>query len=149
MADPTDPTEVKTMLTVGRVAKQTGLSPKAIRLYEADGLIDPPERTAAGYRTYSDQSLPVLRFIRQAQALGLSLKEIKRILDLQRHGQQPCDLVIDLLDEHLAQVDQRIADLQALRETLQGARDRADQAAGRGERGVICHIIESVPTDAG
>ncbi|MGP3979828.1 heavy metal-responsive transcriptional regulator [Streptomyces sp. KR80] len=138
------------MLTVGRIAAQVGLSPKAVRLYESNGLIDPPERTAAGYRTYADTALPALRFIRQAQALGLSLKEIKRILDLQRHGQQPCDLVIDLLDEHLAQVEQRIADLQALKKTLQGARDVADQAAGRGEPGVICPIIESAiaPGDA-
>ncbi|GEC06514.1 Cu(I)-responsive transcriptional regulator [Streptomyces spinoverrucosus] len=131
------------MLTVGRIAAQSGLSPKAVRLYEANGLIDPPERTAAGYRTYTATALPALRFIRQAQALGLSLKEIKRILDLQRHGQQPCGLVINLLDEHLAQVDQRIADLQALKKTLQEARHVADQAAGRGEPGVICPIIES------
>ncbi|MGY5080918.1 heavy metal-responsive transcriptional regulator [Streptomyces nigrescens] len=131
------------MLTVGRVAKRTGLSPKAVRLYEANGLIDPPERTASGYRTYTDKVLPELHFIRRAQALGLSLKEIRRILDLQRHGQQPCDLVIDLLDDHLAQVDQRIADLQALKKTLQDARHAADQAAGRGEPGVICPIIES------
>ena len=131
------------MLTVGRVAEQTGLSPKAVRLYEAGGLIDPPERTPAGYRIYTDQTLPVLRFIRQAQALGLSLKEIKRILDLQREGQQPCDLVIGLLDDHLADIDQRIADLQALRHTLKNARDHADQAAHRGEADVICPIIES------
>ena len=64
------------MLTVGRVAEQAGLSAKAIRLYEANGLIDPPERTAAGYRTYTEQVLPVLRFIRQAQSLGLSLAQI-------------------------------------------------------------------------
>ncbi|MFI5520511.1 heavy metal-responsive transcriptional regulator [Streptomyces platensis] len=137
------------MLTVGRVAKQTGLSPKAVRLYEANGLIDPPERTAAGYRTYTESALPKLHFIRQAQTLGLSLKEIKRILDLQRQGRQPCELVTDLLDEHLTEIDRRIADLRSLRETLQTARDRADQAAGRGEPGVICHIIESVPTRDG
>ncbi|KUL42549.1 MerR family transcriptional regulator [Streptomyces regalis] len=131
------------MLTVGRVAKQTGLSPKAVRLYEAHGLIDPPERTPAGYRTYTDKALPELHFIRQAQTLGLSLKEIKRILDLQRQGQQPCELVTSLLDQHLDEIDRRIADLQGLRQTLQAARDRADQAAGRGEPGVICHIIES------
>ena len=134
-------------LTVGRVARQTGLSAKALRLYETNGLIDPPERTPAGYRTYSEDAFPELHFIRQAQTLGLSLKEIKRILDLQRQGQQPCELVTGLLDEHLAEIDRRIADLQALRVTLQGARDRAGQAAGRGEQGVICHIIESTPID--
>ncbi|MEC4018497.1 heavy metal-responsive transcriptional regulator [Streptomyces sp. H27-D2] len=135
------------MLTVGRVAKQAGLSPKAVRLYEANGLIDPAERTAAGYRSYPEKALPELHFIRQAQALGLSLKEIKRILDLQRQGAQPCDLVTSLLDEHLAEIDRRIEDLQTLRETLKSARDRADQAADRGEPGVICHIIEATPTD--
>ncbi|WP_336048078.1 MerR family DNA-binding protein [Streptomyces sp. CA2R101] len=62
-------------------------------------------------------------------------------------GEQPCGLVTSLLDEHLAEIDQRIADLQALRGTLRSARDRADQAAGRGEDGVICHIIQSVPAD--
>ncbi|MCJ1676178.1 heavy metal-responsive transcriptional regulator [Streptomyces sp. APSN-46.1] len=130
------------MLTVGSIAAESGLSPKAVRLYEAGGLIDPPERTAAGYRTYTDDVIPVLRFIRQAQALGLSLKEIKDILDLQRRGEQPCGLVTDLLDQHLADIDRRIADLQALRATLRSARAQAGQAAGRGERAVVCRIIE-------
>ena len=130
-------------VTVGQVARQTGLSAKAIRLYEANGLIDPPERTAADYRTYTDQALPALRFIRQAQALGLSLKEIREILDLQRQGQRPCALVLDLVDAHLAEIDRRVADLEALRRTLRAARDHAHQAAGRGEAAVICPIVES------
>ncbi|MET8326204.1 heavy metal-responsive transcriptional regulator [Streptomyces sp. NPDC005181] len=134
------------MLTVGRVAAQAGLSPKAVRLYEANGLIDPPERTAAGYRTYTNDAVPVLGFIRQAQALGLSLKEIKDILDLQRRGEQPCGLVTDLLDQHLADIDRRIADLEALRTTLQYARAQADQAVGRGEDAVVCRIIENAPS---
>ncbi|WP_149830742.1 heavy metal-responsive transcriptional regulator [Streptomyces tailanensis] len=137
------------MLTVGRIAARTGLSPKAVRLYEANGLIDPPERTAAGYRTYTDEAIPVLGFIRQAQALGLSLKEIKDILDLQRRGEQPCGLVTDLLDQHLADIDRRIADLQALRTTLQHARAQADQAADRGEQALVCRIIESATSGEG
>jgi DNA-binding transcriptional MerR regulator len=131
------------MLTVGRIAAATGLSPKAVRLYETHGLIDPPERTAAGYRTYTDDAVPVLGFIRQAQALGLSLKEIKDILDLQRSGEQPCGLVTDLLDRHLADIDRRIADLEALRATLRQARAQADQAADRGDEALVCRIIES------
>jgi len=131
------------MLTVGRIAARTGLSPKAVRLYEAGGLIDPPDRTAAGYRTYTDDAVPVLGFIRQAQALGLSLKEIKDILDLQRRGEQPCGLVTDLLDKHLADIDRRIADLQDLRTTLQRARTQADQAVDRGDEALVCRIIEN------
>lgn len=60
-------------------------------------------------RTYDHQALPTLPFIRQAQTLGLSLKEIKLILDLQRQGQQQCDRVIGMLDKHLDQIDRRIA----------------------------------------
>lgn len=135
------------MLTVGRIAARTGLSPKAVRLYEANGLIDAPERTDAGYRTYTADTIPVLGFIRQAQALGLSLKEIKDILDLQRRGEQPCTLVTGLLDKHLADIDRRIADLESLRTTLQHARAQADQAVGRGDEALVCHIIEgSAPT---
>ncbi|MFE1961518.1 MerR family DNA-binding protein [Streptomyces sp. NPDC059479] len=89
-----------------------------------------------------------MRFIRQAQALGLSLKEIKAVLDLQRGGERPCDFVTSLLDQHLADIDRRIADLEALRETLQGARAQADQAAERGESAMICRIIEgAAPLD--
>ncbi|WKX69385.1 heavy metal-responsive transcriptional regulator [Streptomyces sp. XD-27] len=135
------------MLTVGRIAAQTGLSPKAVRLYEANGLIDPPERTAPGYRTYTAQAVLVLGFIRQAQALGLSLKEIKEILDLQRRGEQPCGFVTDLLDQHLADIDRRIADLQALRVTLQRTRAQAGRAADRGDDAVVCRIIESAASE--
>jgi DNA-binding transcriptional MerR regulator len=131
------------MLTIGRVAEQTGLSPKAIRLYETGGLIDPPERTPAGYRIYTEQALQTLHFIRQAQTLGLSLKEIKSILDLRRDGHRPCALVTDLLDQHLAETDRRIADLKALRATLRAARERANAAASPGEPAAICHIIEA------
>ncbi|MEU9010720.1 heavy metal-responsive transcriptional regulator [Streptomyces sp. NPDC048479] len=137
------------MLTVGRIAAQTGLSPKAVRLYEANGLIDPPERTAAGYRTYTDEAIPVLGFIRQAQALGLSLKEIKEILDLQRRGEQPCGLVSNLLDQHLADIERRIADLQALRTTLQNARAQADQAVDQGQSALVCRIIEGITASSG
>jgi MerR family copper efflux transcriptional regulator len=110
------------MLTIGRVAQQTGLTPKAVRLYETHGLIAPPARTASGYRTYQPKDLPVLRFIRQAQALGLTLKEIKTILDVRRGGRAPCALVAHLLDEHLAETERRIAELQELRAALRTTR---------------------------
>ncbi|WP_374324574.1 MerR family DNA-binding protein [Streptomyces sp. AP-93] len=64
------------------------------------------------------------------------------MLDLQRSGEQPCGLVTDLLDQHLADIDRRISDLQALRTTRRGARAQADQATGRGESAVVCRIIE-------
>lgn len=130
------------LLTVGRVAEQTGLSAKAVRLYETAGLITPPERTSAGYRVYTEQVLPVLRFIRRAQRLGLRLKEIKHILDLRRGGHEPCSLVTELLDEHIQEVDQRIAELEATRRSLQAARRRANERKEWDGAATICSIIE-------
>lgn len=131
------------MLTVGRVAQRAGLSAKAVRFYEEAGLIDPPERTGAGYRVYTEQTLPVLHFIRRAQALGLRLKEIKRILDLRRTGEAPCSFVTGLLDERIEEVDQRIAELQSVRAALQAARRHEDGTGPNGDPGAICPIIES------
>ncbi|MBK3570966.1 heavy metal-responsive transcriptional regulator [Streptomyces sp. MBT62] len=134
------------MLTIGDLAARTGLTAKAIRLYETQGLIQSPARSPAGYRLYPDDAIPVLAFIRQAQTLDLSLKEIKDILDLHRGGEQPCALVVGLLDQHLEDIDRRVADLQALRETLQQARERADQTGEPKASPAVCRIIEGVTT---
>lgn len=77
-------------MTVGAAAKAVGVSAKAVRLWEAKGLLLPAERTDSGYRVFTDDDLDVLRFIRKAKALDLTLSEIKDIIDLQRGGATPC-----------------------------------------------------------
>lgn len=119
------------------------MTPKAVRLYEAKSLLPPAERTEAGYRLYSSQDLEVLQFIRQAKALGLSLEEIREILDLQRCGEQPCSQVLRLLDQHIEEIGRTMADLRALRTRLVTARDAAKESARRGEPATVCRIIES------
>jgi MerR family copper efflux transcriptional regulator len=130
-------------LTIGEVAKQTGLSAKAIRLYETQGLIPAPERTQAGYRTYDQHDLALLRFIGQARALDLRLEEIKEVLDLQQASGQPCGRVLELLDTHIAGIDKTIRALQELRGTLVRARDAAQASSRRGEQAVVCRLIEA------
>lgn len=132
-------------LTVGDVAQRAGLSPKAVRLYEQRGLIRAARRTESGYRTYDEGDVEVLRFIRQARALGLSLGEIKQILDLQQGGARPCGTVLQLLDAHVKEIDDTIASLRALRRTLVRARDAARVTRDLGQDAVICHIIEAQP----
>jgi MerR family transcriptional regulator, copper efflux regulator len=131
-------------LTISEVAKQTRLSPKAIRLYEAHGLIPPPQRTEAGYRTYNQHDLALLRFASQARALDLRLEEIKEILDLQQASGQPCGRVLELLDTHIRDVDHTIGALRQLR-ALARARDTAKASSQRGENAVVCRLIESQP----
>ncbi len=98
-------------ITVGQAAEKSGLSPKAIRLYETRGLLAPTQRTEGGYRTYCQHDVALLRFIRQAKSLGLTLEEIKQIIDLERQGTQPCSTVLGLLEAHIEQIDQRIDEL--------------------------------------
>jgi MerR family transcriptional regulator, copper efflux regulator len=74
--------------------------------------------TEAGYRTYTDDDITVLRFIRQAKTLGLSLGEIRDILDIHRGGTAPCRHVLSLLDQRIRDIDRAITELRQLRRAL-------------------------------
>jgi MerR family copper efflux transcriptional regulator len=129
--------------TVGDAAKAVGVSAKAIRIWEAKGLLPPAERTQAGYRLFSDDDIAILRFILRARTLGLTLSEIKDILDLHRHGTAPCEQVTALLDKHIRDIDRALADLRALRTTLAAALQLARGDQRRGQTATVCRIIES------
>lgn len=129
-------------MTVGTAAEAAGVSAKAVRLWESKGLLPPAERTQAGYRLFTGADVGVLRFVRQAKALGLALSEIKDILDLQRHGAAPCDRVTELLDNRIAEIDRTLADLRTLRRSLTSVRRAARDSQRRGEHAVVCQIIE-------
>ncbi len=131
-------------MTVGKVAKAVGVSPKTIRLWEARGLLTPVERTPSGYRQFTAADLERLRFIHRAKVFGLTLEEIRKILELRHGGEPPCDQVKSFLALRLAQIDLAIAELQELRHTLitfQAVRP-SEQS---GPKYSICPIIEHVP----
>jgi MerR family copper efflux transcriptional regulator len=131
-------------ITVGQAARRSGLTQKAVRLYEARGLLLPAQRTGSGYRTYTRRDVELLRFIRRAKSLGLRLEEIKEILELERGGTQPCEKVLQLLvGAHIEEIDRTLRDLRALRKGLVQARDAAEASDQRGEAAVVCRIIES------
>jgi MerR family copper efflux transcriptional regulator len=123
--------------TIGAAAAATGLTRKAVRLYEAHGLLAPTERTPAGYRVYTDTDLRRLRFIAAARRLGLHLDQIADILTAS-NGKAPCGTTRALLDQRIAEIDRVITELRSLRDALAIARD-TDAAGGSG----ICPIIES------
>ncbi|WP_298800433.1 MerR family transcriptional regulator [uncultured Pseudonocardia sp.] len=135
-------------ITIGAAARAAGVSAKAVRLWESKGLLPPAERTESGYRQFSDTDLDILRFIRRAKTLGLSLPEIKNIIDLQRDGATPCGRVTELLDTHLAEIDRTLRELRALRRSLDHARRAARDTARRGEPATVCRIIENATPDA-
>lgn len=112
-------------MRIGQLADRAGLSTKAIRYYESIDLIDEPPRTASGYRDYGDDALERLRFIRDAQATGLTLSEIASVLELKGAGQRSCSHTMTLLERHLADLDHQIERLRHARTTLADLADRA------------------------
>lgn len=131
-------------MRIGEIASRSGASTKAIRYYETIALIPPPQRSSSGYRNYDESALDRLAFIRAAQAIGLSLGEIRSIVALRDEGETPCGYVVDLLKARSAELDRRIAELHSLRAELHRLVERAealDPANCDPRR--ICHLIGS------
>src|SRR5713101_5416344 len=106
-------------LTIGQVAEAADVNVQTIRYYERRGLFPTPRRTSAGYRQYADDAVARLRFIKHAQELGFSLKEIQDLLGLRvRHG-TACDAVERKTKNKIEVVQQRIRDLQHMKRTLE------------------------------
>jgi DNA-binding transcriptional MerR regulator len=106
---------------IGGVARKIGLSPDAIRFYERNALLPRPSRTPGGFRQYADTDLEILRFIRQTQGLGFTLKEVRELLALRGSRLQPCAPVSLRLQKRLLQVRRELRDLQTLQHQLQSA----------------------------
>ena len=113
-------------MRIGELADQVGVTAKTVRYYESIGLLPDPGRTASGYREYGDESADRLRFIRDAQAAGLTLKESRTILDMKAAGHGTCQHTRALLEGHLADIDAQIASLEAARAELVTLASRAD-----------------------
>lgn len=114
-------------MQIGEIARSVGLATSAIRFYEEKGLLPEPDRTASGYRDYHPSVVDRLQFIRAGQAVGLTLRELSRVLDIRDRGEAPCRHVAELLEHKISDVDQRISDLRALRSELVGLREHADE----------------------
>lgn len=130
-------------MRIGELGQAAGLPTRTIRFYESAGLLPAPDRTPSGYRDYDlATALPRLRFIRSAQASGLTLAEVRQVIAVRDGGVPPCGHVLQLLDERAADLDRRIAALAALRSQVLHLRERADtldpaDCAADG----VCHML--------
>jgi MerR family Zn(II)-responsive transcriptional regulator of zntA len=125
-------------MRIGQLAREAGLNPKTLRYYGELGLLPEARRSRSGYRLYDADALERLRFIARAKSIGLSLKEIGEILAIRQHGECACKHVSDLLDQKLADVEDRLRSLTAYRQQLIDLRLSAERISG----GRICAIIE-------
>ncbi|MGA8211123.1 MAG: MerR family DNA-binding protein [Nocardioidaceae bacterium] len=129
-------------MRIGKVAGTAGLPTQTIRFHERRGLLPEPPRGPNSYRDYDLSTLPRLRFIRSAQAAGLTLVEIAGILGLRREGAAPCAHVRSLLVARRHAVQERRGELAALEAELADLIDRSDRLDPADcSDAWICHII--------
>jgi len=105
-------------LTIGVLARDSGVNLETIRFYERSGLLPAPQRSPSGYRHYQEQDVRRLRFIRRGRELGFSLEEIRSLLELAAHPESPCESADQMVREHLDAIETRIRDLQNMRAEL-------------------------------
>lgn len=104
---------------IGEAARHSGVSAKMIRYYESLGLLKEARRTAAGYRIYDDSDIHTLKFVRRARDLGFSIEEIERLLGLWQNRRRNSGDVRRVAQAHIADLNRRIEELQAMRRTLE------------------------------
>lgn len=105
------------MMRIGELVRATGESVRTLRYWADAGLLD-AARTESGYRAFDEDTAERVAFLRQAQALGLTLAEIRGVLELRREGVRPCAHVRQRLEAHLGAVRERIEALRALEDNL-------------------------------
>lgn len=105
-----------TLMGIGAIARRAGVGIDTVRYYERAGLLEPRQRLDSGYRRYSEDEVARLRFIRRAQALGFSLKEIQELLELSTR--RDVARVKRTAEAKLQDINERIAELQRVRDGL-------------------------------
>ena len=138
---------MQAVLKVGEVAEQAGVRVQTLHYYERMGLVPKPKRSAANYRLYSIEAVKRVQFIKKAQAIGLTLEEIKDVLDLKDHGKSPCRRVAEVAAERLEEIDAELRRLRAFRRSLVAVLPQwqHDTAVERRCAGEFCDLIERLP----
>ena len=126
-------------MKIGELATATSTKVETVRYYEKIGLLSPPARSASNYRSYGNEHLARLSFIRRARYLGFTLEAVRELLTLSDDNDQSCEAVDLIATAHLAEVERKIADLSALQSEL-------TRVLGSCRHGTIadCKIIESL-----
>jgi MerR family transcriptional regulator, copper efflux regulator len=126
-------------MNIGQAAAASGVTAKMIRHYEEGGLIRPARRTAANYRSYSDNDVHVLRFIKRARALGFSMADIRTLLGLWQDKSRSSSAVKRIARTHIGELERKIAELQSMVRTLEHLAHHC-----HGDHRPQCPIIEEL-----
>lgn len=134
-------------MKIGALAAAAGTSPETIRYYEREGLLGRAARTDANYRVYGPADAERLHFIRRCRSLDMALPEIRALLAA-RDRPDGCAEAAQLVDDHLGHVEDRLRELQALREQLRALRARCAGPGPEAACGILSALAEDGPPDA-
>jgi MerR family Zn(II)-responsive transcriptional regulator of zntA len=136
-------------LRIGGLAKASRLTPDTLRYYERMGLLMPVHRTSGGFRTYDSATVDRLRFIKTAQAHGLSLREIRELVGHpDRPGRDRCRRVRNLLSRRLAELEQKRGELEAFCTALRHHLEMCERALASPDD-TCCPVVEDLVSEAG
>ncbi|MBI4660605.1 MAG: heavy metal-responsive transcriptional regulator [Verrucomicrobia bacterium] len=132
-------------MLIGQLAKLAEVKTDTVRFYEKQGLLPKPVRAANEYRVYDEAALSRLRFIKQAQALGFTLDEIRRVLSLRGQGKKTCRCVVSIAEATVEETGRKLEKLQTFHDALKATLTRWQRQSRRGVpmAAQFCALIES------
>lgn len=134
-------------MRIGELAKRAAIKVDTVRYYEKAGLLPLPPRRPNGYREYGRGHLERLAFVRHCRALDMPLNDVRQLLDLLAYPSADCRDANNLLDEQLARVQERIADLRTLEQRLQSLRTQCTTQASSAECGILQELVAGAQGD--
>jgi Hg(II)-responsive transcriptional regulator len=105
-------------LTIGQVARRSGVGIETVRFYEREGLLAKPPRTSSGYRQFDEEVIARLSFIQRTKELGFTLNEIKELLSLRVDKERSCDDVRVCAEAKISDIESKINSLQQMKKAL-------------------------------
>ena len=131
------------------MARLAGVSTDTLRHYERKGVLAKPRRNANGYRAYGPEAVERVRLVRRALAVGFTLDELARILKERETGRAPCRSVRELAAAKLAEVEERLGEMKAVRDELRATLKDWDKRLARTRAGAPARLLEALATDGG
>ncbi len=119
-------------MTIGKLAKEAGVGVETVRFYERKGLIKKPQRKDGGFRSYPYEEVTRIKFIRRAQELGFTLREVKELLELQSKRRMTGGQVKRKADQKIEEIQKKILDLKNMEESLR----ELSRVCGEGEQAI-------------
>lgn len=139
------PKKTVSRMTIGKVAKASGVGIETIRFYEKEGLLEEPARRMSGYREYGDAVVPRLLFIRRAKELGFTLGEIRELLALRVDRRASCNKVKQQADAKIADIEAKMKSLGRMKRALVKLTEACDERAPTS----ACPILDALDLNNG